>query len=120
MSLDELLATIRTFEGVLELAPTEGGPYPPIAWGDHFFYYAPDGGVPQNQQPYATVVTKDYPDDDACGLDDPGRWRLNPRSQGWVCIVNPGPRTEDLAVRLLAQGHEAVKRRTERRSDLSG
>jgi hypothetical protein len=77
MSMDRLLATTRTLEGVLELAPAEGGPFPAIAWGDHFLYYAPDGAVPQREQPFATVVTKDYPDDAMCDLDPPGRWRLN-------------------------------------------
>ncbi|MEU8894559.1 DUF6194 family protein [Nocardia sp. NPDC048505] len=77
MIMDQLLETIRTFDGVLELAPTAGGPFPEIAWGDHFFYYAPDGQVPQREQPYATVVTKNYPDDTRCDLDTPGRRRLN-------------------------------------------
>lgn len=72
-----MLTEIRSFDGVLELAPTEGGPFPEIAWGDHFFYYAPDGEVPQREQPYATIVTKNYPDDAASDLDGPGRWRLN-------------------------------------------
>lgn len=76
MSMDELLATIRAFDGVLELAPTRGSEYPELTWGDHFFYYAPDGVVPPGQ-PYATVVTKDYPDDTASALNPPGRWRLN-------------------------------------------
>ncbi|MCW4354668.1 DUF6194 family protein [Hoyosella sp. YIM 151337] len=51
--------------------------FPEIAWGDHFFYYAPDGQVPTRVQPYATIVTKNYPDDTMCDLDDPNRWRLN-------------------------------------------
>jgi hypothetical protein len=74
--MQQILDHVRAFDGVLELAPAEGGPYPEIAWGDHFFYYAPDGAVPQNIQPYATIVTKDYPDDAASQLGD-GRWRLN-------------------------------------------
>lgn len=71
-------------------------------------------------QPFATIVTKDYPDDTASRLDEPGRWRLNvhvgrarlaelvgdePRDpaavdtfvrhpvhgdQGWVSVVVPG------------------------------
>ncbi|WP_299056147.1 DUF6194 family protein [uncultured Nocardioides sp.] len=77
MSLERLLETVRALDGVLELAPTEGGPFPEIAWGDHFFYYAPDGEVPTREQPHTTVVTKDYPDDTLCDLDPPGRWRLN-------------------------------------------
>jgi hypothetical protein len=33
--------------------------------------------VPQNVQPYGTIVTKNYPDDADSDLDSPGRWRLN-------------------------------------------
>ena len=58
MSMDDILQTIRAFDGVLELAPTEGSGFPEIAWGDHYFYFAPDGDVPQREQPYATIVTK--------------------------------------------------------------
>jgi hypothetical protein len=76
MSVDQILEAIRILPGVLELAPAEGGPYPEIAWGDHFFYYAPDGEVPTNTQPFATIVTKDYPDDTASRLGG-GRRRLN-------------------------------------------
>ncbi|SEE68388.1 hypothetical protein SAMN04488554_2454 [Ruania alba] len=75
--MHQILSSVRTFEGVLELAPTAGSPYPELAWGDHFFYYAPDGTVPRREQPYATIVTKDYPDDTTSALDPPGRWRLN-------------------------------------------
>lgn len=77
MSMDDILQTIRAFDGVLELAPAQGSGFPEIAWGDHFFYFAPDGHVPQREQPYATIVTKNYPDDTLCDLDDPERWRLN-------------------------------------------
>ena len=76
-SMEQVLATIRSFPDVLELAPTAGSAYPEIVWGDHFFYCAPDGEVHGNEQPYATIVTKDYPDDTASRLDAPGRWRLN-------------------------------------------
>ena len=57
MTLQQILAEVRTFDGILELAPQAGSDYPEIAWGDHFFYYAPDGQVPR-RQPYATIVTK--------------------------------------------------------------
>ncbi|WP_228540056.1 DUF6194 family protein [Nocardia sp. XZ_19_385] len=77
MSMDQILTAIRGADGVLELAPAPGGPFPEIAWGDHFFYYAPDGELPEREQPYATLVTKNYPDDRSCDLDPPGRWRLN-------------------------------------------
>jgi len=77
MSMEELLQTIRAFEGVLDLAPAEGSGFPEIAWGDHFFYFAPDGKIPDRGQPYATIVTKNYPGDTLSGLDAPGRWRVN-------------------------------------------
>lgn len=77
MSMHDYLGRVRAFEGVLELDPEEGGPFPEIAWGDHFFYYAPDGQTPQQGQPFATFVTKDYPDDALSELDRAGRWRLN-------------------------------------------
>lgn len=77
MSMQQILDTVRNFDGVLELAPTEGSEFPEIAWGDHFFYYSPDGQIPQRTQPYATIVTKDYPDEAGANLTPPGRWRLN-------------------------------------------
>jgi hypothetical protein len=77
MILEQILAEIRSYAGVLELAPQAGSEHPEISWGDFFFYYAPDGEVPRNRQPYATIVTKDYPDDVESRLDLPGRWRLN-------------------------------------------
>lgn len=77
MSLDPILSELRALDGVLELAPEPGSAYPEISWGDRFFYWAPDGQVPVNRQPYATIVTKDYPDDDRSRLGEAGRWRLN-------------------------------------------
>lgn len=75
--MQQILTELRTLDGVLELAPEPGSEHPEISWGDHFFYYAPDGQVPNNRQPYATIVTKDYPDDAASRLDAPDRWRVN-------------------------------------------
>lgn len=77
MSMEQLLEEIRTFDGVLELAPEPGGNFPEIGWGDHFFYYAPGGRVPERTQPYATIVTKNYPGDTQSDLDRPGRRRIN-------------------------------------------
>lgn len=77
MSMDQILSEIRGFDGVLELAPQPGSKHPEISWGDHFFYFAPDGRVPNNRQPYATIVTKNYPNDVESCLDAPDRWRLN-------------------------------------------
>ncbi|WP_133913958.1 DUF6194 family protein [Streptomyces sp. NBC_00582] len=75
--MEQIIATVRSFEGALVVVPAPGGDLPEIAWGDAFFYYAPDGRMPRRGQPYGTIVTKDYPDDTASGLDAPGRWRVN-------------------------------------------
>lgn len=149
--MEQILETVRGFDGVLELAPTEGSAFPELVWGDHFFYYAPDGHVPQRAQPYATIVTKNYPDDTLSRLDAPQRWRLNihvgrsrfveligedPRAdaspqdfsitdtvlphpvyrvQGWIAIINTGPRTADTAIALLRHAHDDARRRATRR-----
>ncbi|MEV0251567.1 DUF6194 family protein [Nocardia sp. NPDC050712] len=104
MSMDQILEALRGCEGVLELAPAAGGPFPEIAWGDHFFYYAPDGQVPQREQPYATIVTKNYPDDSACDLDPPGRWRMNIHvgSDVFTELLGMAPRAEPEAVDFTA------------------
>ncbi|MDT0379595.1 DUF6194 family protein [Streptomyces sp. DSM 42041] len=151
--MEQILDTVRAFDGVLELAPTEGSGYPEPAWGDHFFFYAPDGEVPQRVQPYATVVTKDSPGDTLSDLDPPDRRRLNIHvgrttvtaltghapggrtppardfrttdtlhphpvygAQGWVAVVNPGPRTTPTVLALLREAHENARRRATRRS----
>src|SRR5687767_2020527 len=77
MSMEQILSAVSALDGALILAPPAGSEFPESAWGDAFFYYAPDGEVPQNVQPYGTIVTKDYPDDTASRLDEEGRWRVN-------------------------------------------
>ncbi len=77
MSMEHIIETVRGFDGSLVVIPDAGSGTPEIAWGDAFFYYAPDGEVPQHVQPYATIVTKDYPDDTSSKLDPPDRWRVN-------------------------------------------
>lgn len=77
MSMQQIIAAVRSLDGALVLVPEPGGDSPELAWGDAFFYYAPDGRLPENTQPYGTIVTKDYPDDTASDLDPPGRWRVN-------------------------------------------
>ncbi|MFD6055502.1 DUF6194 family protein [Agromyces sp. NPDC060279] len=79
MSMQQILDTVRSFDGVLVVEPGPGGPFPELAWGDAFFYYAPDGRMPERTQPYGTIVTKDYPGDTASRLDEPGRYRVNVR-----------------------------------------
>jgi hypothetical protein len=47
-------------------------------------------------------------------LDRSGVFRVN-AAQGWVSVVNPGPRTGDLVPRLVAEAHAAAARRWGRR-----
>ncbi|MEU1177011.1 DUF6194 family protein [Streptomyces sp. NPDC005820] len=75
--MEQIIATVRSFDGALVVVPAPGGGLPEIAWGDAFFYHAPDGRMPERTQPYGTIVTKDYPGDTASALDAPGRWRVN-------------------------------------------
>lgn len=151
MTIEQIRAAALALDGVLELAPRPGDAFPELAWGDYFFYFAPDGALPQREQPFATIVTKDYPDDTASRLDADDRWRFNVhvgrarfiellgeepgaepmrtdfhavdvllphpvyRAQGWVAIVNPGPRTAEVALSLLREAHAAAQRRAQRR-----
>ncbi|MFE6923153.1 DUF6194 family protein [Nocardia sp. NPDC057663] len=77
MTIDDIIDYVTGLGGVLHLRPDSGGEWPEISWGDSFFYYAPDGVVPTTTQPFATIVTKDYPDDRSSRLDRPGTFRLN-------------------------------------------
>jgi hypothetical protein len=76
MDIDEILDHVASLEGVVILRPEPGDGSPAVSWGDAFFYYAPDGRLP-NGQPFATIVTKSYPDEDSPWLDRPGAFRLN-------------------------------------------
>ncbi|PXX63990.1 hypothetical protein DFR70_105172 [Nocardia tenerifensis] len=77
MTIDEIKDFIADLDGVLTLSPTAGDPWPAISHGDSFFYYSPDGAVPTNTQPFATIVTKDYPNEPSSGLDRPNTFRVN-------------------------------------------
>ncbi|OZF05363.1 DUF6194 family protein [Rhodococcoides fascians] len=142
MSIQRILSEVETYEGVLDLAPGPGSAHPEISWGDHFFYYAPDGQIPRTRQPFATIVTKNYPGDTGSRLDDTDRWRLNihsgadrftedpsvsdvgavdvflphPVYPGWVCVVNPETRSLDTALELLRIAYLADRQRVERRA----
>ncbi|MEU9888295.1 DUF6194 family protein [Sphaerisporangium sp. NPDC051011] len=77
MTIDEIISLVDGLDGVLTFKPELGDGSPEISWGDTFFYYAPDGVVPTATQPFATVVTKDYPGDEASRLDRPDTFRVN-------------------------------------------
>lgn len=141
MQITEIDDFVSGLDGVLALRPTEGSDFPEISWGDIFYYYAPDGVVPRGQ-PFATIVTKNYPDDTASDLDRPGAFRVNiavaedtfaeyadnpladdtfaPHPQygraHWLSITNPGPDAAEVLRELLREAHARNKSRTERRS----
>ena len=79
MTEDEIIAFVETLPGVERqtAAPDDGSPE--IAWGDTFFFYDPGADLPADRRfPFATIVTKDYPDfDTASDLDRSGVFRLN-------------------------------------------
>ncbi|WP_242893187.1 DUF6194 family protein [Actinomadura litoris] len=77
MTIEEIIDFVDGLDGVLTLRPAPGDGTPEISWGDTFFYYAPDGTTPTTTQPFATVVTKNYPDDEASRLDRPDTFRVN-------------------------------------------
>lgn len=77
MTMDEIISFVDGLDGVLTMGPAPGDGTPEISWGDTFFYYAPDGATPKTAQPFATVVTKDYPGDEASRLDRPDTFRVN-------------------------------------------
>lgn len=138
MTIDEISVYVESLGGVLTIRPAPGDGTPEVAWGDVFFYYAPDGVIP-NGQPFATVVTKDYPDEPSSALgrgdfrvnidagrrdqaqteDATARDRVMPHPAygqlGWVCMVQPGPNATAEVWSLLAEAHKAARRRWERR-----
>lgn len=77
MTIDEIISFVGGLDGVLTIRPAPGDGTPEISWGDTFFYYAPDGTTPTAAQPFATVVTKNYPGDEASRLDRPDTFRVN-------------------------------------------
>ncbi|MFE6618061.1 DUF6194 family protein [Streptomyces sp. NPDC057740] len=77
MTMDEIIGFVGALDGVLTLRPAPGDGSPEISWGDTFFYYAPDGVVPAATEPFATIVTKDYPGDEASRLGRADTFRLN-------------------------------------------
>lgn len=144
--MNQIIEVVSGFAGVLVVMPGEGSGAPELAWGDAFFYYAPDGVMPDRMQPYGTIVTKNYPDDEGSRLDEPARFRVNIHvgrdaaaqivhddaspadadvfvphplygAAGWVSVVNPAASTSRLVISLLQDAHEAARARALRRSE---
>ncbi|MFK3671393.1 DUF6194 family protein [Leifsonia aquatica] len=144
-SMDRIIAAVRALDGALVLRPEPGDGSPELAWGDTFCFFAPDGQVPSNTQPYATIVTKDYPEDTLSALGG-DRWRVNIQvgrkrladlvgdgphdpaavdalvphpvygSLGWVAVVLPGERTLGTVLDLVRDAHDDALRRADRRA----
>lgn len=143
MGIDEIIGYLDSLDGVLILRPGPGDGSPEISWGDTFFYYAPTGVVPRGQ-PFATIVTKNYPGDEDSRLDRPDTFRVNMApgkeafaahaatvdpsavdtvmvhpvygSAQWLAVVNPGPRTDGTTRELLRTAYDQARRRYERRA----
>lgn len=145
MTKEEIIEYVSALDGVLPLRPGPGDDSPEIAWGDTFFYYSPDGVVPTKIQPFATIVTKNYPGDETSRLDRPDAFRVNiaagkdaftqwtghtpPEAAAddtvlahpvygtaaWLAVVNPGPRTEETTRELLRKAYALARARYERR-----
>lgn len=77
MTIDDIIGYLDGLDHVLILRPGPGDGTPEQAWGDVFCYYSPDGAIPAGTQPFATIVTKNYPGDERSGLDRPGAFRVN-------------------------------------------
>ena len=76
MTIEDIIAMMTGLEHVIAQTAASGDGSPEIAWGDTFFYYSPDGAIPPTQ-PFATIVTKDYPGNGRSMLDRPGAFRVN-------------------------------------------
>lgn len=100
MDIDDNTALLERLDGMLILRPAPGDGTPEIAWGDSFFYYAPDGQVPTTTQPFATIVTKDYPDDTTSRLDREGFFRLNIAAgkEAFTSWMGRDPRAEPVGI----------------------
>jgi hypothetical protein len=142
--MSTIIELVREWQGALVVRPSPGDRTPEIAWGDAFFYYAPDQVMPTNRQPFATIITKDYPDDDQSELHRQGHFRVNIHpgrdsfsrwtqdstvspdatdiifahpiygNAGWLAVINPGPRTSDAAQALLREAFDLDRHRYER------
>lgn len=77
MTLDDIVDLVGSFEGTVAQRPREGDGTPELAWGDVFFYYSPDGTIPTTVQPFATIVTKNYPGDELSRLERSDAFRVN-------------------------------------------
>ena len=76
---DDVRELVSGLEHVEVVTASEANGAPEVAWGDSFFFYRPPGtGERAQRQPFATLVTQDYPGfDTASDLGRPGVFRVN-------------------------------------------
>lgn len=145
MTIADIVKLVSSWDGVLAVTPGPGDDAPEVAWGDSFFFYAPDGEMPKATQPFATIVTKNYPDDELSQLDREGIFRVNLHPSraafttwaaksgddpsaldqffahpvygplGWLAVLNPGPQTAESTAELLREAYELARARYDRR-----
>ncbi|MGR6922361.1 DUF6194 family protein [[Actinomadura] parvosata] len=81
MTEDDIIKFVSGLPGTVAFTAGPEIGAPEMAWGDTFFYYAPEGldrPPSDGRLPYATIVTKDYEGfDTASDLGRPGVFRLN-------------------------------------------
>jgi Family of unknown function (DUF6194) len=75
----EIIDYVSGLPRVVAITASEDNGAPASAWGDTFFFYDPEGNVAENRrQPFATIVTSDYPGwDTESDLDRDGIFRVN-------------------------------------------
>jgi len=97
MTMEEIISFVDGLDGVLTQRAHSGDGSPEIAWGDTFFYYAPDGVIPSATQPFATIVTKNYPGDETSRLERPDVFRVNMAAgrEAFIAHVGRAPRDAD-------------------------
>lgn len=99
MTPDDIIEFLDGLANVLIVRPGPGDGSPEISWGDTFFYYSGDGATPGSAQPFATIVTKNYPGDEASRLDRHGAFRVNVAAgrAEFIRHVGRSPRENDSA-----------------------
>ena len=79
MTETEIIDYVSGLSGVVALTASEESGAPAAAWGDSFFFYDPEGNLPENQRlPFTTLVIHDYAGwDTESNLDRDGIFRVN-------------------------------------------
>ena len=97
--MDDIIDFVEGLGDVLTLRPAPGDGSPEISWGDAFFYYSPDRIVPDRTQPFATIVTKNYPGDESAGVDRAGAFRVNipAGKEAFIEATGHAPREQGVA-----------------------